>query len=123
MLSNGFFKQILAHKPRERQISDVSLKDNEDSIVSFEQGASQMTLQEMRPIPKPSIGEQESFIEPFAETFNRGSKFLTAKGRKKQRYADTDLLRESHKDDFEHLTVDCLNETPPSQSEDDIIHS
>lgn len=48
----------------------------------------------MRPIPKPSIGEQESFIEPFAESFTRGGKIVTANGRKKQRYAEADLLLE-----------------------------
>lgn len=64
-----------------------------------------MTPYEIHPTRKPSIGAHESFHEPFSESMKKGSRILTSSNaRQKQRYAQSDA-------DFEHLTIDCLNES------------
>ena len=77
-----------------------------------------MTPLHIRPIPKPSIGAQESFIEPLDKSFKQGMKKTVGK---KQRYAqsDADLLLKTPKDDFEQLTVRCLVEDDETHSQDE----
>ena len=64
--------------------------------MPFEQGTSQMTPQLIRPIPKPSIGAQESFIDAgSADSWKKGGKALTVANLHtnkivKPRYAQSD---------------------------------
>ena len=74
-----------------------------------------MTPFEIHPTRKPSIGAHESFHEPLSESIKKGSRILTSSknARQKPRYVQSDA-------DFEHLTIDCLNESQ-NEGEDSLV--
>lgn len=95
--------------------------------MGFEQGISQMTPTKIRPIPKPSIGDHESFVEGTGESFMNGGKTLSMIGAvKNNRYNMSDSKNDGgknieKKESFDLLTIECMNESPASQKDQDLM--
>jgi len=64
---------------QQHRLSDINSLPCEDNL-RMEQGISQMTPTAIRPIPKPSIGDYESFVEGTGESFMNGGKTLSMVG-------------------------------------------
>ena len=92
--------------------------------MGLEQGISQMTLTTIRPIPKPSIGDHESFVEGTGESFMNGGKTLSMIGvvKNNNRYNYNNVSDAQKKiekmESFDLLTIECMNESTRSQIED-----